>query len=144
MLRASIPVAAWLLVASPACLAAEPSSTSFDGRWWIELVCADAQDRNGPVKGYTYAFAATIVDGRLEAQYGTRGAPASVTFDGTVANDGTLEIRAVGNTGRSDYSVGQVAQGSAYRYTMRGTFDGARGQAVRREVRPCTATFAKQ
>ena len=85
----------------------------------------------------------TIVDGRLDGQYGTRGAPASVVFAGTVARDGTLEIRAVGHTGRSDFSVGQVAQGSQYSYTMGGRIDGGRGQATRREIRPCIATIAR-
>ena len=113
----------------------------FDGEWSVVLVCADTQDKNGLVKGYEYTFRVTIADGKLYGQYGSKGAPASLLYSGEVGGDGTLEVRAVGNTGQSDRSVGRVARGTEYAYTMSGKLDRAHGQAVRRELRPCTATF---
>ena len=129
-----------------ACHAPDASAAGhpFDGRWSVDLVCTDTQDRRGLVKGYEYKFDLTIVDGRVQGQYGSKGAPASVVYSGSVADDGTLEIKAVGNTGRSDYSVGKVAQGTDYGYTLAGSLEGDRGQARRRELRPCTAAFAKE
>ena len=115
----------------------------FDGRWSVTLVCADTTDRNGPVKGYTYTFAVSIDAGALTGQYGTPGQPASVVYTGSVRDDGALEIEAAGNTGHAEYAVGQVARGTRYGYSMRGRLTGATGQATRREVRPCTATFVR-
>ena len=107
------------------------------------LVCPDTTDRSGLVKGYEYTFAVSIREGAIQGQHGAPGHPASIVYTGTVGDDGTLEIKATGNTGRSDYSVGRVAQGTQYGYTMQGKLVGSGGQATRRELRPCTATFAR-
>ena len=115
----------------------------YDGEWSVVLACPDTQDRSGLVKGYELTFHVTIADGKLQGQYGAQGAPSSVVYSGEVGADGALELRASGNTGRSDQSVGKVARGTAYSYTLVGKLDQLRGQAVRRELRPCVATFAK-
>lgn len=115
----------------------------YDGRWAVLLVCTDTQDRSGLVKGYEYSFSVVVKDGALLGEYGAPGHPASVTYTGQVEDDGTLEIKATGNTGRSDFSVGKVAQGTQYNYTMGGKLEGSRGLATRRELRPCTAKFSK-
>ncbi len=143
-----LSLVATLLLSCPGllCQAADldGASNRYDGHWSVMLVCADTQDKSGLVKGYEYKFAVTISDGKLQGQYGAKGAPASIAYSGTVATDGTLEVRAVGNTGRSGYSVGKVAQGTDYSYTMTGKLEHDKGQAVRRQLRPCTASFAKQ
>ena len=107
------------------------------------LVCPDTQDRTGLVKGYRYTFSVSIKDGALQGDYGAPGHPASVAHAGQVGDDGTLEIKATGNTGRSDFSVGKVAQGTHCNYTMLGRLEGSRGEATRRELRPCTATVSR-
>ena len=107
------------------------------------LVCADTMDRKGPVKGYEYRFAVSIVDGIVSGSYGAPGHPASVTYTGRVEDDGALEIGAAGNTGRAEYAVGRVAAGTQYGYTLQGRLEATTGQAIRREIRPCTATFSK-
>lgn len=122
---------------------ADSVHTKYDGQWSVELVCADTQDKTGLVKGYEYKFFVVIVGGTVRGQYGAKGSPASVTFSGLVETDGTLELRAVGNTGRSDYSVGKVERGTEYSYSLSGTLEGNKGQAKRRELRMCTALFAK-
>lgn len=134
-----------LFVCSGACV---PGSTAaaerpYDGRWAVLLVCPDTQDRSGLVKGYEYSFSVSVKDGALQGEYGAPGHPASVAYTGQVGDDGTLEIKATGNTGRSDFSVGKVAQGTQYGYTMQGRLEGSRGQATRRELRPCTANFSR-
>jgi len=143
-MQRSCRVAATLLLCGSAvsgAFGAGPPGGPFDGEWSVALVCPDTQDKSGLVKGYEYTFRVTIADGKLHGQYGSQGAPASVMYSGEVAGDGTLELRAVGNTGRSDRSVGRVARGTEYAYTMSGKLNQAHGQAVRRELRPCTATF---
>ena len=123
--------------------AASAETRPFDGRWSVSLVCPDTTDRSGLVKGYEYDFDVVIRDGVVQGQYGAPGHPASVSYVGQVGDDGTLEMSATGNTGRSEYSVGKVTQGSRYNYTLQGKLVGSGGQATRREVRPCSATFTK-
>jgi hypothetical protein len=138
-----------LAVAIGACLAATlprsaaAAESSFDGRWSVVLVCPDTTDSTGLVKGYEYTFSISIREGAIQGEYGAKGHPASLVYTGRVADDGSLEIKATGNTGKYDYSVGKVAQGTPYGYTMQGKLVGSGGQATRRELRPCTATFAR-
>ena len=115
-----------------------------DGRWLVVLTCPDTRDKSGLIKGYEYTFSAIIDAGKFEGQYGTAGKPDSVVYTGSVFEDGSLKIRGVGNTGNPIASSGKVASGTAYSYTLLGKLDGATGQAARREVRPCSATFTKQ
>ena len=141
----SIAAAMLLLAAGGACRAAGsvPTGAPYDGEWSVLLVCPDSRDRSGLVKGYEYAFHVSIVDGKLQGQYGASGAPASVAYSGEVAADGALEVRAVGKTGPSDHAAGKLARGSDYSYTMSGKLEQSHGQAVRREQRSCTATFER-
>ena len=122
---------------------ARAAAGPFDGRWSVVLVCPDTTDKSGLVKGYGYTFAISITEGEVHGQYGTAGHPASIVYTGRVSADGTLEIVATGNTGQSGYSVGKVAQGTRYGYTMQGKLIGSTGEAIRKELRPCTATFAR-
>lgn len=117
--------------------------SAFDGRWSVMLVCPDTTDKSGLVKGYEYTFPVSIREGAVLGEYGAPGHPASVFYAGQVGDDGTLEIKATGNTGRAEYSFGKVAQGTRYGYTMHGKLEGSSGQATRRELRPCTATFSR-
>lgn len=77
-------------------------------------------------------------------QYGSRGKPASGTFDGVVHADGKLRMTAVGTTGGNDHSLGRGAQGSGYGYVLEGELEASVGQAVRTRGRPCTALFARR
>ena len=131
-------------VASTHASSTEAANRAYDGEWSVVLVCPDTQDRGTLVKGYEFNFAITIADGKLQGQYNAKGAPASVVYTGEVQADGTLEIRATGNTRLSDRTVGKVAQGTPYSYTMNGKLEQTRGQATRRELRPCTATFGRR
>ena len=115
----------------------------FDGRWSVMLVCPDTTDKGGLIKGYEYSFAVSIREGAIHGEYGAPGHPASVVFAGQVGDGGALEITATGNTGKSEYSVGKVAQGPRYGYTLQGKLVGSGGEARRKELRPCTATFTK-
>lgn len=146
LLATSLRATPLLLGTAASCHAADAAAAAghpFDGQWSVVLVCDDTHDRTGLVKGYEFTFVVTIADGKLQGQYGAKGRPSSVVYTGEVADDGTLEVRAAGNTGHADRTVGKLARGSEYGYTMAGKLDGSRGQAVRRELRPCTATFGR-
>lgn len=147
-LRASFRAACCVVVAAvvPSAARAEPppSTSAFDGAWWVALSCADVRTASSYAKGYDFAFAATIREGRLDAQYGDPDAPSSLHLQGRVDASGALEIRAVGFTGSSEYTVGSVARGSRYGYTMTGHLDADRGEAARRETRPCSAVLTRR
>ncbi len=121
-----------------------PATTSFDGRWSVTLSCEDTRDQMGLVKGYEFTFDATVTNGRLEASYASPRSASRLALSGVVAADGALEIRARGSTGNVQYSVGRVAEGTRYDYTLVGKLEGDRGHAVRRELRPCSALFVRQ
>ncbi len=143
MKHSSVITTVLLLCLAGRAAGADSTTGPYDGEWSVVLACPDTQDRSGLVKGYELTFHVSITDGKLQGQYGAKGAPSSVVYSGEVEPDGTLEVRAVGNTGKSDQSVGKVARGTAYSYTMAGKLERSRGQAVRRELRPCTATFGR-
>ena len=133
-----------LLVLAPAVgLAEDARPTAFEGRWFVDLVCEDVKENGQLAKGYELRFEAEVRNGRLTGQYGSPGSPSSLTLVGTVAPDGTLELRADGQTGKSDRTVGYVPQGTRYGYTMEGLLSGNQGSARRRELRPCSATFSR-
>jgi hypothetical protein len=119
-------------------------STEHDGRWTVSLVCEDVKDKTGWVKGYRFDFPVDVIQGKLAGQHGVVGQPSSVAFDGDVQEDGQLRITATGMTGESSYAVGKVARGTPYSYTLRGALGPSSGQAQRKELRPCTASFARQ
>ncbi len=119
-------------------------SQRYDGQWSVVLACPDVKGDRGLVKGYEYAFVATVAGGKLIAHYGRAGSPASVEFAGSVLVDGRLEIAATGITGRSDYAIGGVAQGTHYTYNLAGKLGQSSGQAIRSQGRSCTATFTRQ
>ena len=119
------------------------SSTAFDGKWAITLVCEEVRYKELLIKGYTYRFFIDVQEGRLTGQRGQAGQPESLTLNGFIQADGTAEINASGLTGSPDYSVGHVQASTPYAYRMRGTFTQSSGKAKRMELRPCEATFFK-
>ncbi|OYU92457.1 MAG: hypothetical protein CFE45_23165 [Burkholderiales bacterium PBB5] len=119
-------------------------ATRFDGEWFTRLVCEDVRPaQGGLVKGYTYEFKLSILRGVLDGQYGPPGGDGTVRYQGRVAPDGLLTLRADGVTGNADYNVGHVARGTAYRYTLRGRLEATQGSADRVEARPCRASFQR-
>jgi len=127
--------------ATPATVSSAGSSTAFDGRWAVTLICEDVDEGGKTAKGYTYKFFSDVREGRLTAQRGQPGTPGSLTWIGVIKVDGSAEINAHGLTASPDYNVGHVRPGSAYFYRMRGTFTPMSGKATRIEARPCEATF---
>lgn len=129
--------------AGPSTAPSPNSSTAFDGRWAVLLVCEDVKDKGGLIKGYTNRFFVDVREGRLKGQRGKVGQSDSLTLDGVIQPDGTAEINANGLTGNPDYSVGRVQSSRPFAYHLRGTFSQRSGKATRIELRPCEATFFK-
>ena len=124
--------------------AMKPVSTARDGRWAVSLSCADVQTSKGLTRGYAYDFFVDIKGGQLDGRFDESTPPAFVHFAGEVADDGTLFVRVDGLSGAPDATIGKLARGTPYRYTMKGRLDHDRGKAERVELRPCTAEFVRQ
>ena len=120
------------------------AQSAYDGRWTVNLTCADVQTSKGLARGYTYNFAVDVKNGQLDGRFDEPTPPSFLHFAGEVAADGTLFIRADGLSGLPDATVGKVARGTPYRYTMKGKLDGNAGKAERVELRPCTAQLMRQ
>lgn len=128
---------------APSTAPSSVSSTAFDGRWAVSLVCDDVRDNGRIAKGYTYNFFSEVKEGQLKAQVGEVGLPSSLSLVGVIRADGIAEINANGLTGNPDTTLGRVSPSTPYSYRMRGTFTQVSGKARRVELRPCEATFFK-
>jgi hypothetical protein len=120
-----------------------PTSTAYDGRWNVVLVCEDFTDKGKIAKGYKAKFAGEVREGRLTAQQGQVGSPSSSTMVGTIQANGTAQIRVNGFTGNPELTVGHVQPSTPFAYSMRGSFTQFNGKAQRVELRPCEATFVR-
>lgn len=112
----------------------------FDGTWDVTVACPDA----GKVRGYSRPLSATVTDGVLHAEDKDPGKPNTLVIDGTIPQNGKTTLSASGLTGDSAYSVGGVAAGKPYSYTIDAQFERTRGSGKRNELRPCTVSFVKR
>jgi hypothetical protein len=119
------------------------STTAFDGRWVVTLVCEDATIKGNLIRGYTFNFIVDVKDGRLYGEKGQVGQPGSLQMLGTIQPDGTVNINAAGRTANPEMSAGNVSPGTSYSYRMHGVFAQSSGKASRIDLRPCEATFLK-
>jgi len=129
---------------APPVVSSAGSSTAFDGRWAVNLVCEDVADSGRVAKGYTLNFFSDVKEGRLTGQYGQIGQPGYLSLIGVIKADGSAEIKANGLIGDPKNAVGKWSSGTPYTYHMRGTFTPTSGKATRIELRPCEATFSKK
>jgi len=128
---------------APPAVSSAGSSTAFDGRWAVTLVCEDAADSGKVAKGYTLNFFSDVKEGRLTGQDGKIGQPGYLSLVGIIKADGSAEIKVNGLIGNPKLAVGKAISGTPYSYHMRGIFTPTSGKATRIELRPCEATFTK-
>ncbi len=121
---------------APAALAGH----EFDGTWTTVLSC---ENSHGAL-GYSFEFPATVRDGVLHAEKGTRGQPGWLTLDGTIGADGAATLYASGLVGAAPYAVGDRPAGTAYGYHVAAHFAAASGTGHRVEGRPCTVSFTRR
>lgn len=130
-------------LATPPATTVPTAVNDFDGRWSTTLFCEDFRDQGKLAKGYTYNFFVDVKDGQIRGQLGEIGAPASLTMNGVIATDGSVEITANGLTKNPDMTLNRAQPGTPYSFRMRGNFSKLNGKATRIELRPCEATFFK-
>jgi len=117
-----------------------PKVRRFDGIWSMHLIC----DAGTAAKGYTKDPVATIRDGSLSANLGTKGKPNEFNFKGTVNEFGDMQIQVTGLTDDPRATVGAPPRGTPFEFWITGQLDDTRGTGVRLEGRPCRLTLAKE
>ncbi len=122
-------------------VASAAGSQKFDGVWNVTLDCAEAPDG---AKGYHWTFPAQVRNGVMRGQRGTPGANSSGTISGQIKPDGAAQLSVSGRTGDPDYSVGRVAPGYPFHFTVTAHFDERSGSGKRNELRACDLSFTKQ
>lgn len=119
---------------------APASAAPFDGTWSVTQECEPAP---GGARGFKWLYDATVKDGRLVGQYGTKDQPSSLTLTGRIQADGTAALMASGLTGKSDYTAGFAQPGEKFSYPVSARFDGTRGTGIRTKGRTCRFSFVK-
>lgn len=114
-------------------------TTRFDGSWNTTLSCGN----NSGALGYSFAFPATVKEGVLHGEKGTKDEPGWLELNGTILADGSANIYAKGLVGASEYAVGHRPAGTGYGYHIDAKFSGKKGSGKRVEGRPCDVTFER-
>jgi hypothetical protein len=137
MRRVSTSIA---FLAATALLPAPAHAAPFDGTWSVTQECEPAP---GGARGFKWLYDATVKDGRLVGQYGTKDKPSSLTLTGRIQADGTAALMASGLNGKSDYTVGFGQPGEKFSYPVSARFEATRGTGLRTQGRTCRFSFVK-
>ena len=112
----------------------------FDG---ARSVTQDCEGAPGGARGFKWAYDATVKEGRLIGQYGTKDKPSSLTLTGRIQPDGSASLTASGLNGKSDYTVGFGQPGEKFSYPVAARFEATRGTGLRTQGRTCRFSFVK-
>jgi hypothetical protein len=129
-----IVLAASALISTQANLkAATEGGTKYDGSWSVTLDGKAFRNGDGSTaQPYVRRFPATVKDGVLYGEIGTRGKPKWLELNGKIESDGTATLRADEITGLQKYNFAQSrkappGQGTPYSYQVVAHFDVRRG-----------------
>ena len=115
-------------------------TTSFDGTWNVVFTCLAAND---DAAGYTRRFLASVQNGVLHGEIGTRGQASYLALDGLIQPDGQATLIGQGMTGNPDYVVGHLRPATSYSFHLQSRFAGTQGTGRRLETRSCDAVFSR-
>lgn len=115
-------------------------SQPFDGTWNVVVDCAQAPDGARP---YRWRFPAEVRGGSLLGQFRHPEMNASGTLSGQILPNGDAFLRMNGNTGSPQYTLGRVAAGTPFHYTVTAHFGQQSGSGRRNERRQCDLTFTR-
>ena len=130
-------IAMMILIAAAA--RSDSNSRRFDGIWTTILSCSNS---NGAL-GYSFEFPATVKDGVLHAEKGTRGQPGWLQLYGKILDDGSADLYANRIVGAAPFAVGQRPAGTEYGYHVAAQFSATSASGHRVEGRPCSVVFSR-
>ena len=121
---------------------ARAQSTPFDGQWNVVLTCPPHNEGEA-AKGYTHRFFAQVQHGELRGTYGTEGEPGWHFLHGTIAPDGSANLRLDGIVNNPPHAINNSPRGKAYTYRVRARFEPSSGTGERLSGRVCEFRFAR-
>jgi hypothetical protein len=131
--------------------AAAPGQTKFDGSWQVTLDAKEFKNADGSkALPWVIQFPATIKNGSLHGERGTRGKSEFYELTGTVEADGTANLRIDEITGSQKYNISESAKapagkGVSYSYQVAAHFNERRGTGKSTsDQRTRIFTFVKQ
>jgi hypothetical protein len=118
------------------------TALQFDGNWLTTMDCPQIPT----ALGFTWEFVTRVAGNHLHAQRGGVGAPASLTFDGDIAPDGSVTIDAKGFSGLAAFNPTGAAPGQPYVFLIPVRFESKRAKISLHlpAGRPCDLTFVRQ
>ena len=131
-----------LVKAEPAIDPTPRQMSPFDGSWLVRIICPKTAD--GKTQGYSRQMVARVDNGVLRGEDGTKGRPLWLVLDGNIETSGTAWINVHGLSGSAGHTLGRLAEGSPFAYTVTGQFSGRKGTGKRDAGRECDLTFVKQ
>jgi len=112
----------------PQTKAATEGTTAFDGTWAVTVDFHAYKNPDGTVaKATVRNFVATVKNGVLHGQTGTKGQPNFYELNGTIAADGSANLLANGLTKYSEYTPMNVGPGQPFEYQVTARFKGTTG-----------------
>jgi len=104
------------------------ADTTFDGNWWVTVDYHEYKNPDGSTAlAAVKHFPVKVKNGVLHGEIGTRGAADWYELNGTIAADGTANIRANGITGSPKHTPGHPHPGIPFEYQVVAHFDGRSG-----------------
>lgn len=116
-------------------------SGRFDGAWVTTVSCDAIRD----ALGFSYRFPSEVKDSNFRGLHGTEGKPGFLLIEGKIADDGSAELYAKGQTGSKEFVPGRdTPRGTEYGYHIKAQFKETKGTGTRVEGRSCSLEFVKQ
>jgi hypothetical protein len=113
----------------------------FDGAWVTTVSCDAIRD----ALGFSYRFPSEVKDSNFRGLHGTEGKPGFLLIEGKIADDGSAELYAKGQTGSKEFVPGRdTPRGTEYGYHIKAQFKETKGTGTRVEGRSCALEFVKQ
>jgi hypothetical protein len=95
---------------------AASDTTAFDGTWSVTQDTSEFQNPDGSVaRAWTQHFFATVKNGVLHGERGTRGAPGWFEFNGNIDANGRANLSANGVTREEKWNKGPTHAGTPCR-----------------------------
>ena len=118
-----------LVKAEPAIDPTPRQTLPFDGSWLVRMTVLKTAD--GKTQGYTRQLVARVDKGVLHGEDGTKDRPRWMVLDSAIQTSGTAWIKVHGLTGSAGTSLGAIAEGSPFEFTVTGQFSGRKGTGKR-------------
>ena len=120
-------------------------TTAFDGTWSVTQDTREFKNPDGSVaRAWTQHFFATVKNGVLHGERGTRGAPGWFEFNGNIDANGTANLSASGVTREEQWNKGATHAGTPYEYQVTVQFKGRNGSGKSAGPRIRIFTFVKE